>query len=172
MIYELGDRKPQIHETVFIAQSADIIGSVIMEEDSSAWFGVVMRGDNDPITVGVGTNVQDGSVLHTDAGIPLTLGRDVTVGHKVMLHGCVIGDNTLVGINCVVLNRASIGKNCLIGANALITEGMSVPDGSMVLGSPGKIVRQISEQQIRVFRGMARHYVENARRYREQLRPG
>jgi carbonic anhydrase/acetyltransferase-like protein (isoleucine patch superfamily) len=130
----------------------------------------VVRGDNDLLTIGRDSNVQDGSVLHTDTGLALTLGRGVTVGHKVMLHGCTVGDYSLIGMNAVVLNRASIGSYCMIGANALVTEGKVIPDGSVVMGSPGKIVRQVTEQERKVLEGSAAHYVDNAKRYREQLK--
>jgi carbonic anhydrase/acetyltransferase-like protein (isoleucine patch superfamily) len=170
MLYQLGDRTPTIHASAYVAPSAQLIGSVVMLEDSSVWFGVVVRGDNDIMTIGAGTNVQDQSMLHTDHGIPLTLGRGCTVGHKVMLHGCEIGDHSLIGMNAVVLNRARIGNYCMIGANALITEGKVIPDGSVVMGSPGKVVRQVTDAERRVLEGMAAHYVENARRFRQQLR--
>ncbi|HVL02404.1 MAG TPA: gamma carbonic anhydrase family protein, partial [Dongiaceae bacterium] len=162
MIYRLGDRRVEIRGTdYFIADNATVIGSVIIEQDVSIWFNVVVRGDNDPIHIGEGTNIQDGTVLHTDAGIPLTIGKHVTVGHQAMLHGCEIGDNSLIGINAVVLNRAKIGKNCIIGANALIPEGKVIPDNSMVMGSPGKVVREISEQNAMLIKMSALHYVEN-----------
>jgi carbonic anhydrase/acetyltransferase-like protein (isoleucine patch superfamily) len=169
MLYRLGDRTPSVHASAYVAPSAQLIGSVVMQEDSSVWFNVVVRGDNDIMTIGAGTNVQDQSMLHTDHGIPLTLGRGCTVGHKVMLHGCEIGDYTLIGMNAVVLNRARIGNYCMIGANALITEGKQIPDGSVVMGSPGKIVRQVTDAERRVLEGSAAHYVENARRFRLQL---
>ena len=171
MLYCLDDRRPSIHESVFVASSADVIGAVIIEENASVWFQVVIRGDNDPITIGQGSNVQDGSVLHTDAGIPLTLGRGVTVGHKVILHGCEVGEYSLIGMGAVVLNRAQIGNYCLIGANTLITEGKVIPDGSVVMGSPGKVVRAISAMERLILEGSAAHYVENARRFRALLRP-
>jgi carbonic anhydrase/acetyltransferase-like protein (isoleucine patch superfamily) len=169
MLYRLGDRVPAVHDSAYVAPSAQLIGSVVMLEDSSVWFNVVVRGDNDIMTIGAGTNVQDQSMLHTDHGIPLTLGRGCTVGHKVMLHGCEIGDYTLIGMNAVLLNRARIGNYCMIGANALITEGKVIPDGSVVLGSPGKIVRQVTDAERRVLEASAAHYVENARRFRLQL---
>jgi carbonic anhydrase/acetyltransferase-like protein (isoleucine patch superfamily) len=148
-----------------------VMGSVVLEEDASVWFQVVIRGDNDLITIGRGTNIQDTSVLHTDAGIPLTLGAHVTVGHKVMLHGCTVGDHSLIGMNAVILNRAQIGKYCLIGANALITEGKVIPDGSVVMGSPGKIVRTVSDTDRMILEGAALHYIEHARHYRTKLQP-
>ncbi|HKP61387.1 MAG TPA: gamma carbonic anhydrase family protein [Polyangiales bacterium] len=169
MLYRLGDRVPSVHPSAFVAPSAQLIGAVLMHEDSSVWFNVVVRGDNELMTIGAGTNVQDLSMLHTDAGIPLTIGRGCTVGHKVTLHGCVIGDHTLIGMDSVVLNRARIGSYCLIGANTLVTEGKQIPDGSVVMGSPGKIVRQVTDAERLVLEGSALHYVENARRFREQL---
>ena len=171
MLYRLAERTPIVHPTAFVAPSATIIGSVVLAENTSVWFQVVVRGDNDLLTIGPDSNVQDASVMHTDAGIPLTLGRGVTVGHKVMLHGCTVGDYSLIGMNAVVLNRASIGRYCMIGANALITENKQIPDGSVVMGSPGKIVRQVTEAERRVLEGSAAHYVANGRRYREQLVP-
>ena len=170
MIYRLGDRRVEFRGTdYFIADNATVIGSVIIEQNVSIWFNVVVRGDNDPIHIGEGTNIQDGTVLHTDAGIPLTIGKYVTVGHQAMLHGCEIGDNSLIGINAVVLNRARIGKNCIIGANALIPEGKVIPDNSMVMGSPGKVVREITEQNAMLIKMSALHYVENFKRYQLDL---
>jgi len=172
MIYNLGDRKVEIRtDDYFIADNATVIGSVVLEQNSSIWFNTVLRGDNDVITVGENSNVQDGSVLHTDGGFPLTIGKNVTIGHKVMLHGCVIGDNSLIGINAVVLNGAKIGKNCLIGANALIPEGKVIPDGSLVMGSPGKVVREMTADQIKGLELSALHYVENFKRYKKELVP-
>lgn len=172
MFYELGERLPElVGEGQFVAHNATIVGSVRLMEKASVWFNVVVRGDNELITIGPETNVQDGSVLHTDPGIPLTLGRGVTVGHKVMLHGCSIGDYSLIGINAVVLNGAKIGKHCLIGANTLIPEGMEVPDGSLVIGSPGKIRRELNDSQRRMLELSAAHYVENGARYLQQLKP-
>ncbi len=172
MFYQLGERTPElVGEGQFVAHNATVIGSVRVMEKASIWFNVVIRGDNELITIGPETNVQDGSVLHTDPGIPLTLGRGVTVGHKVMLHGCSIGDYSLIGINAVVLNGAKIGKHCLIGANTLIPEGMEVPDGSLVVGSPGKIKRELSESQRKMLEMSAAHYVQNGARYLQQLKP-
>ncbi len=171
MFYQLGERTPElVGEGQFVAHNATVIGSVRVMEKASIWFNVVIRGDNELITIGPETNVQDGSVLHTDPGIPLTLGRGVTVGHKVMLHGCSIGDYSLIGINAVVLNGAKIGKHCLIGANTLIPEGMDVPDGSLVVGSPGKIKRELSESQRKMLEMSAAHYVQNGARYLQQLK--
>ena len=171
MIYELGERRVRAEGEYFVAESAALIGAVLLRANASVWFNAVIRGDNELITIGENSNVQDGSVLHTDPGYPLVIGSYVTIGHKVMLHGCSIGDNSLIGINAVVLNGAKIGRNCLIGANALITEGKEIPDGSMVLGSPGKVVRELTQQQIDALRMSALHYVENGRRYRRDLKP-
>jgi carbonic anhydrase/acetyltransferase-like protein (isoleucine patch superfamily) len=154
----------------FIAPGAAIIGDVTLQENATVWFGCVLRGDADHIEIGAGSNVQDGAVLHVDPGFPLTLGKNVTVGHKAMLHGCTIGDGSLVGINAVVLNGARVGSNCLIGANALVTEGMEIPDGSLVLGSPGKIKAQLSYEQIQGLAYSAEHYVRNGQRYCEYLK--
>ncbi|KXS51352.1 MAG: Acetyltransferase [Marinobacter sp. T13-3] len=172
MFYSLDNRVPEKQgEGQFVAPNASVIGSVKLLENASVWFNVVIRGDNDLITIGPESNIQDGSVLHTDAGIPLTVGRGVTVGHKVMLHGCQIGDYSLIGINAVVLNGAKIGKHCLIGANTLIPEGMEVPDGSLVVGSPGKIKRELTDEQKKMLELSAAHYVENASRYVTNLKP-
>ncbi|PVY79314.1 carbonic anhydrase/acetyltransferase-like protein (isoleucine patch superfamily) [Tamilnaduibacter salinus] len=170
MQFRLGDKSPRFEGGGhFVAPNATVIGDVLLEDSSSVWFNAVIRGDNDLITIGPESNVQDGSVLHTDPGIKLTLGRGVTVGHQVMLHGCDIGDYSLVGINAVVLNGAKIGKHCLIGANTLIPEGMEVPDGSMVVGSPGKIKRELNENQRKMLELSAGHYVQNAERYVKEL---
>ncbi|MFT3921340.1 MAG: gamma carbonic anhydrase family protein [Myxococcales bacterium] len=165
MIYRLEDRRVQRLGETFVAPNATVIGSVVLHDCSSVWFNVVIRGDNDPIVIGERTNIQDGSVLHTDLGVPLTLGRGVTVGHKVMLHGCIVGDHSLIGINAVVLNRAKIGSHCIIGANSLIPEGKEIPDGSLVMGTPGKVVRQLSDNERTALHLSAEHYVENFRRY-------
>lgn len=171
MIYKLGDAEVKAEGSYWVADSASVVGNVLLKEGASVWFNAVLRGDNELITVGEGANVQDGSILHTDPGYPLTIGPHVTVGHKVMLHGCEIGEGSLIGINSVVLNGAKIGKNCLIGANALITEGKEIPDNSMVLGSPGKVVKTLSDEQAAGIRIGAAHYVENAKRFREQMQP-
>ncbi|MEW6562087.1 MAG: gamma carbonic anhydrase family protein [Pseudomonadota bacterium] len=172
MRYALDGLAPQlIGEFHFIADSADVIGNVTLENNVSIWFNAVLRGDVEPLYIGEGSNVQDGAVLHTDPGAPLSLGTNVTVGHKAMLHGCTIGDGSLIGINSVVLNRAVVGKNCLIGANALVTEGKVIPDNSLVLGSPGKVIRTLSEQEIAAMHANAVHYIENLHRYRNTLRP-
>lgn len=171
MRFQIGDRRVQCAGEHYIAHNATVIGSVEIGHGASIWFNVVIRGDNDRIVIGDGSNVQDGSVLHTDHGIVLEIGRKVTVGHKVMLHGCRIGDNSLIGINAVVLNNARIGRNCLIGANTLIPEGKEIPDGSLVVGSPGRVVRQLTEEEIaRLTRG-AEDYVDNGRQYATGLRP-
>jgi carbonic anhydrase/acetyltransferase-like protein (isoleucine patch superfamily) len=171
VLLQLEDRRVRAEGDCWIAETAVVLGSVLLKRDASVWFNAVIRGDNELITVGEGSNIQDGSVLHTDPGCPIVIGRNVTVGHKVMLHGCEIGDNSLIGINAVVLNRVKIGRNCLIGANALITEGKEIPDNSMVLGAPGKVVRELSAEEIEGLRLSAAHYVENARRFRRGLAP-
>lgn len=170
MLYALGDRVPQVHPSCFVADNAQLMGSVVLEEDASVWFGVVMRGDNDPLVIGRESNVQDNTVIHTDAGIPVRVGRGVTVGHQCMLHGCEIGDYSLIGIGAIVLNGAKIGSHCLIGAGALITEDKVIPDRSLVLGSPGKVVRQLTDEQALVLEASAAHYVDNAKRFRRDLR--
>jgi carbonic anhydrase/acetyltransferase-like protein (isoleucine patch superfamily) len=168
-IYQFDEWAPQLAEGAWVAESASVIGKVRMGEGASVWYGAVLRGDNDWITLGRNTNVQDGSVLHCDPGVPLMLGDDVTVGHQVMLHGCSVGDGSLIGIKSVILNHARIGRNCLIGANSLITEGKEIPDRSLVMGSPGKVVRQVTDAERMILQGSALHYVENARRYRQTL---
>ena len=170
MKYTLGDKQVTLMgEGHFIAPSAAVIGDVIMHENSSVWFGCVLRGDADRIEIGAGSNIQDGAVIHADPGFPTRVGKNVTVGHNAMLHGCTIGDGTLVGINAVVLNGAFIGKGCLIGANALVTEGMEIPDGSLVLGSPAKIKSQLSDEQQQGLILNAEHYVGNGSRYNAEL---
>ena len=171
MIYSLGEQQLQTEGDYWIADNATVIGAVVLKNNASVWFNVVIRADNDTITIGENTNIQDGSVLHTDSGVPLTVGNNVTVGHKVMLHGCTIGDNTLIGINAVVLNHAKIGKNCIIGANALITERQQIPDNSLVVGSPAKVVKTISDAQAQMLQMSALHYVQNFKRYQAQLKP-
>ena len=168
--YELDGVQPQVDASAWIADTAQVIGRVEMAADSSVWFGVVIRGDTETITVGKGSNIQDNSVLHADHGMPLVIGDNVTVGHQVMLHGCTIGDGSLIGIQAVVLNGAKIGKNCLVGAGALVTEGKEFPDGCMILGSPAKAVRQLSEAQIEGLKMSAQHYIDNARRYKTGLK--
>ncbi len=171
-VYSLGAVAPQLpgEDEYWIAPTASVMGNVILKKNASVWWNATIRGDNDPITIGENSNIQDGSVLHTDVGIPLTIGANVTVGHMVMLHGCVIGDNSLVGIGSIILNGAKIGKNCLIGANCLITEGKEIPDNSLVMGAPGKVVREVTEQQAMILQGSALHYVENWKRYRRDLK--
>ena len=169
-IYQLGDDAPELAPSAWVADSAQVIGRVRMAAGSSVWYGAVLRGDNDWITLGARSNIQDGSVLHTDPGFPLTLGDDVTVGHQVMLHGCTIGDGALIGIQAVVLNGAKIGKNCLVGAGSVVTEGKEFPDNSLILGSPAKAVRQLSPEQASRMRLAALHYVDNAQRHRTQLK--
>lgn len=169
-IFSIAAKRPAIApDTAWIAPNAIIIGDVRLAAGASVWWNAVLRGDNDPITIGENTNIQDGSILHTDEGVPLTLGRDITVGHLVMLHGCTIGDGSLIGIKSVILNRAVIGRNCLIGANTLIPEGKVIPDRSLVMGSPGKVMRELTDEEVARLEKSARHYVENARRYAAQL---
>ncbi len=168
-IYRLGDKLPQLASGVWVAPNATVIGDVRLGENVSIWWNAVLRGDNDPIVIGAHSNIQDGSVLHTDEGVPMNIGRDVTVGHKVMLHGCTVGDGALIGINSVILNGAVIGRHCLIGANTLIPEGKVIPDRSLVMGSPGKVVRELSDEQVARIAHSAEHYVHNAQRYRQLL---
>ena len=169
-IYQLDDLTPAIHETAWVADNAQVLGNVQLAQDSSVWFGVVIRGDMDAISVGRGTNIQDNSVLHADHGMPLTIGDNVSIGHQVMLHGCTIGDGSLIGIQAVILNGARIGKNCLVGAGSLVTEGKEFPDNSMIFGSPAKAVRQLSAEQIEGLKMISDHYIENARRYKSGLK--
>ena len=169
-LYQIGDDAPRIAPTAWVADSAQVIGRVQLGEDASVWYGAVLRGDNEWITIGARSNVQDGSVLHTDMGSPLTLGDDVTVGHQVMLHGCTVGDGSLIGIQAVVLNGAKIGRNCLVGAGALVTEGKVFPDNSLILGSPAKAVREVSAEQLATLRSSAASYVAKAQRHRTQLK--
>ncbi len=166
MIYQLDDRRVRAEGDYFVADSASVIGSVHLGDNASVWFGAVLRGDNDWLTVGSHSNVQDLAVLHTDPGYPLTIGAYCTIGHKVMLHGCTIGDNSLIGINAVILNGARIGRNCLIGAGALITEGKEIPDGSLVVGAPGKVARVLTAEQIAGLTRSAEGYVRNFKRFK------
>ena len=166
-IYELDGVRPRIAESAWIADSAQVMGNVELEEGVSVWFGALIRGDTEVIRIGRGSNIQDLSVLHADVGKPLIVGQDVTVGHSVVLHGCTIGDGSLIGIGAVVLNGARIGKSCLVGAGALITEDKEFADGSMILGSPARVVRQLSVEKIEELRRSARNYVDNARRFRD-----
>ena len=168
-LYQLDTLSPRIASTAWVAESAQVIGNVELADNSSVWFGVVIRGDTETIRIGEGSNIQDGSVLHADIGKPLTVGAHVTVGHKVMLHGCTIGDGSLIGIGAIVLNGANIGKGCIVGAGALVTEGKAFPDGSMIIGSPAKAVRELTAEQQAHLRLSALHYIENARRFEHGL---
>jgi len=169
-IYALDDIEPQLHATAWVAPGAHVIGRIVMEEDSSVWFGSTLRGDNEEIRVGRGSNLQESVVCHTDMGYPLVIGAGCTIGHKVMLHGCTIGDNTLIGMGATILNGAKIGKNCLIGAGALVTEGKEIPDGSLVMGMPGKVVRELTPEAIEGLKLSALGYQANARRFAKGLR--
>ena len=169
-IYALDGAAPHMADSAWVADSAQVMGNISLAADTSVWFGAVLRGDTETIDIGEGSNIQDACVLHADVGFPLTVGKHVTVGHQVMLHGCTIGDESLIGIGAIVLNGAKIGKNCLVGAGALVTEGKEFPDGSMILGSPAKAVRVLSPEQIAGLRRSAQHYVENARRYQAGLK--
>lgn len=171
MQFSLGTRTPAIAASCFVADSAQLIGSVVLDENASVWFGAIIRADNALIHVGPDSNVQDNSVIHTDDGLDVRIGRGVTIGHRVVLHGCQVGDFSLIGIGAIVLNRAQIGKHCLIGAGALLTEGKQIPDRSMVLGSPGRVVRTLTDAEVRGLEFSAAHYVHNGHRYRESLRP-
>ena len=169
-VYELDGTQPRVADSAWVADSAQVMGNVVLGEDSSVWFGTVIRGDTETITVGRGSNIQDASVLHADIGKPLTIGDNVTVGHQVMLHGCTIGDESLIGIGAIVLNGAKIGRHCLVGAGALVTEGKEFPDGSMIIGSPAKAVRQLTPEQIEGLKLSAQHYMDKARRFRAGLK--
>lgn len=168
-VYALGDYHPTIDPEAWVAPDANVIGHVILGAGASVWFGATLRGDNEAITVGAGTNLQENTVCHTDVGFPLTIGRDCTIGHKAMLHGCTIGDETLIGMGATVLNGAKIGRNCLIGAGALVTEGKEIPDGSLVMGAPGRVVRQLDDAAIAALHLSAKGYQDNARRFRANL---
>lgn len=170
MIYQLDDRVPTFRGEYFVAQNAAVIGTVVMERNASVWYNVTVRGDNEVITLGENVNVQDGSVIHTDAGVPCVLHRNVSIGHLVMLHGCTVGENSLVGIGAIILNKAVIGRDCLIGAGSLIPEGKTIPDGSLVMGVPGKVVRSLEPEEIAMNTWIAEHYVERAARYRQGLK--
>ena len=170
MIYSLGERTPVLKGNNYVAPNAAVIGSVVLEPGASVWWSVVIRGDSDVITLGENVNVQDGSVLHTDEGVKLILEKDVSVGHMVQLHGCTVREGSLIGIKSVVLNNAVIGRECLIGANTLIPEGKVIPDRSLVVGSPGRVVRSLADDEVEKIRWIARHYVENAARYRTELK--
>lgn len=169
-IYQLDSHAPEVAESAWVADSAQVMGAVKVAAHASIWFGCTVRGDTETIEIGEGSNIQDGSVLHADHGKPLKVGKNVTIGHMVMLHGCTIGDESLIGIGAVVLNGAQIGKNCLVGAGSLVTEGKVFPDGSMIMGSPAKVVRQLSPEQIEAVRQSGHHYVENAQRFKVGLK--
>jgi carbonic anhydrase/acetyltransferase-like protein (isoleucine patch superfamily) len=170
-LYSLNGMSPRVHETAWVADTAVLIGEVDLDVEASTWFGAVLRGDNEIIAVGSRSNIQDNAVLHTDRGFPLSIGDGCTIGHKAMLHGCTIGENTLVGMGATILNGARIGSNCLIGANALVTEGKVIPDNSLVVGAPGKVVRLLDESAIARLRRSAETYVEKVRLYRAHLIP-
>lgn len=169
-IYALEGVVPTLDDSSWAAPDANVIGNVVLEADTSVWFGCTLRGDNETITIGAGSNVQENTVMHTDPGYALTIGTNCTIGHKAMLHGCTIGDNSLIGMGATVLNGAKIGKNCLIGAGALITEGKEIPDGSLVMGAPGKVVRQLDEAAIKGLTMSAKQYQANAQRFKAGLR--
>jgi carbonic anhydrase/acetyltransferase-like protein (isoleucine patch superfamily) len=168
-IYRLDEHTPQLADSAWVADSAQVMGNVHMDEGASVWFGVILRGDTEPLRIGKNSNVQDGSVVHADVGFPVVLGENVTVGHQVMLHGCTVGDGSLIGIQSVVLNGAKIGKNCLVAAGSLVSGGKEFPDSSMIMGSPAKVVRQLTPEQIAGLLESAKHYVENARRFKAGL---
>lgn len=170
-LYALGTDRPTIDDDAWVAPDANLIGKVVLEAGSSVWFGSTLRGDNEVIHVGRGSNVQENCVFHTDMGFPLIIGTNCTIGHKVMLHGCTIGDNSLIGMGATVLNGARIGKNCLIGAGALITENKVIPDGSLVMGAPGKVIRQLDDKAIAALTASAVHYAHNAACFRRDLKP-
>jgi carbonic anhydrase/acetyltransferase-like protein (isoleucine patch superfamily) len=169
-LYQLDEFVPQLADGAWVADSAQVIGNVVLAEDANVWFGAVLRGDNEALRIGRGSNVQDGTVMHTDMGYPLTIGDKVTIGHQVMLHGCTVGDGSLIGIHAVVLNGAKIGRHCLVGAGSLVPEGKEFPDGSLIVGTPARVVRQLTPEQIEGLERNAEHYVENARRYKAGLR--
>jgi len=171
MKFSIGERKVVCKGDYYVAHSATVIGSVVLENNASVWFNCVVRGDNDVITIGENSQLQDGCVLHVDPGFPISIGKNVSVGHMAMLHGCAIGDGSLIGIKSVILNGAKIGRNCLIGANSLIAEGKEIPDGSLVIGSPGKVVRQLSAEEIQRINAASDHYVKKFRLYKQELRP-
>jgi carbonic anhydrase/acetyltransferase-like protein (isoleucine patch superfamily) len=170
-LYALDGHAPEIAEDAWVAPDANVIGKIVMAGKSSVWFGATLRGDNETITVGAGTNLQENVVCHTDMGFPLTIGTNCTIGHKAMLHGCTIGDNSLVGMGATILNGAKIGKNCLIGAGALVPEGKEIPDGSLVMGMPGKVVRELDAAAIQKLEASALNYQRNAARFRDGLAP-
>jgi len=168
-LYRIGDDAPTLGENAWVADSATVVGRVALAADASVWYGAVLRGDNEWITIGERSNVQDGSVLHTDMGSPLTLGADVTIGHQVMLHGCTVGDNSLIGIQSVVMNGAKIGRNSIVGAGSLVTEGKEFPDNSLIVGSPAKAIRTLSDAQVAGLKASAASYVANAARHRDTV---
>lgn len=170
-LYALGSHQPQLHPDTWVAPDANLIGQVVLEAGASVWFGCTIRADHEEIRICEGANIQENVVMHIDAGYPLTVGKNCTIGHKVMLHGCTIGENSLIGMGATVLNGAKIGKNCLIGAGALITENKVIPDNSLVMGAPGKVVREVSEEQAQKLTLSALHYQENMRRFRDEMRP-
>ena len=167
MIYDFEKNVPQVHPDAWVAPNASLIGKIKLEKNSSIWFNAVLRGDIELITIGESTNIQDGSVLHTDPGFKLNVGKGVTVGHMVMLHGCQIDDDTLIGIGSIILNNAKIGKNCIIGANSLITENKIIPDNSLVVGSPGRVLRKVTEEEIKAIHENAQHYVDGSKKYKK-----
>jgi carbonic anhydrase/acetyltransferase-like protein (isoleucine patch superfamily) len=171
-LYALGEHAPQLpnNNQYWVAPSATVMGRVVLGANSSVWYGAVVRGDNDPIEIGEDSNVQDGSILHTDVGFPLRIGKGVTIGHRVMLHGCTIGDYSLIGIGATILNGAKIGRNCIIGAHALITEGKEIPDNSMVVGAPGRVIKTLDEDMAQMLKASADHYVENWQRHQTQIK--
>ena len=164
-LYQLDDDAPEVHPSAWVAESAEVIGQVTLAENASVWYGAVLRGDNDRISIGPDSNVQEGCVLHTDHGQPLVIGQGVTVGHQAMLHGCTIGDHTLIGIQSVVLNGARIGRHCIVGAGALVTEGKEFPDGVLIVGAPAKVARELTPEQIAGLKASATHYVQQQQRH-------
>lgn len=169
-VYSLEDRVPQVPASAWVAESATVVGSVSLGEEASVWYGTVIRGDNASVSIGRASNIQDNSTLHVDEGVPLVIGDDVSIGHQVMLHGCTIGDGSLIGIQSIVLNRARIGRHCIVGAGSVVTEGKEFPDGSLILGSPARVVRQLTPEQIEHLQWVAQHYVEQAQRHRKGLK--
>ncbi len=169
-IYQLEEHRPRIAESAWVAESAQVIGKVDLADGVNIWYGAVLRGDNDSITLGPGCNVQDGAILHTDKGFPLTLAADVSIGHQAMVHGCTVGEGTLIGIQAVILNGAKIGAGCLVGAGAVVTEGKEFPPGSLILGAPAKVVKDMPPEQIAKLRQIATHYVAQAARHRNSLK--
>jgi carbonic anhydrase/acetyltransferase-like protein (isoleucine patch superfamily) len=169
-LYQLDEHSPELAEGAWVADSAQVMGKVQLGEDASVWFGAVLRGDTELLAVGRGSNIQDGSLVHADVGFPVHIGEHVTVGHHVVLHGCTVGDGSLIGIQAVILNGARIGKHSLVGAGSLVTEGKEFPDGSLIMGSPAKVVRPLTPEQIAGLRRGAQHYVANAKRFKNALR--